>query len=196
MRRNKAVRRAVTVVLAAAATVVATQAPAQAAPVIVKTTPLINLNTYELGKTKVMAVLNASTGNTAPMIQAPWTDDAPDNDWIVVEKESTANVYRLKPLHTYSPDGNVHNDKCLAVKNADGGNNIPIVNATCTYDDTDNDVWFMEWIKLDAQRGTYQIRNQMTKKCITTKNAATDNAPLITFDCNGGHNGYWNYGQV
>ncbi|GIF78273.1 RICIN domain-containing protein [Asanoa siamensis] len=89
-----------------------------------------------MGKTKVMAVLNAATGNTAPMIQAPWTAAAPDNDWIVVEKESTANVYRLKPLHTYSPDGNVHNDKCLAVKNADAGNNIPIVNATCSYDDS------------------------------------------------------------
>ncbi|GIF74018.1 RICIN domain-containing protein [Asanoa siamensis] len=191
MRTTRTARWAAAVVLAAVAGVVGVAPPASAAPVIVYTGPFYNQHTKDVGLTKAMAVLNASTGNTAPMIQAPYTDPAPHNDRIILERESTSGVYRLKPQHTYSNDGNVHNDKRLAVKNADGGNNIPIVNATCTYDGVNNDVWeiIVNW----STEGDY-IRNQMTGKCITTKSKATDNAPLITFDCNGGHNGIWIFG--
>jgi hypothetical protein len=188
VRTTRALRWAAAVVLAAATSVVGLAQPASAAPVIDYIGPLYNQHTKDMGLTKAMAVLNASTGNTAPMIQAPYTSAAPHNDRIILERESTANVYRLKPQHTYSNDGNVHNDKCLAVKNADFGNNIPIVNATCTYDNINNDVWHavVSW----TTEGDF-FRNQMTGKCITTQNAATNNAPLITFDCNGGHNGLW-----
>ncbi|MDG4834240.1 ricin-type beta-trefoil lectin domain protein [Solwaraspora sp. WMMD1047] len=188
MRIGRAFRWAAIAVLAATAGVVGLAQPASAAPVVDYVGPFYNLHTQEMNKTKAMAVLNASTGNTAPLIQAPYTSAAPNNDRIVVERETQSNVIRLKPQHTYTNDGNVHNDKCLAVKNADRGNNIPIVNATCTYDGTNNDVWI---IRLDPRTGADFIENQMTGKCITTKNAATDNAPLITFDCNGGHNGLW-----
>ncbi|MGI5153090.1 RICIN domain-containing protein [Plantactinospora sp. CA-294935] len=186
MGTTRALRWVAAVVLAAATSVVGLAQPASAAPVIDYIGPFYNQHTMDVGLVKAMAVLNASTGNTAPMIQAPYTSAAPHNDRIILARESIANVYRLKPQHTYSNDGNVHNDKCLAVKNAGFGNNVPIVNATCTYDGINNDVWHavVSW----TTEGDY-LQNQMTGKCITTQNAATNNAPLSTFDCNGGHNG-------
>ncbi|GIF63280.1 hypothetical protein Ais01nite_13150 [Asanoa ishikariensis] len=189
MRIGKAVRWGTTVVLAATATVVALAQPASAAPWVVYAGPLFSLHTQQAGTPRAMAVLNASTGNTAPLIQAPYTPAAPYNDFMILERDdTTANQYRLKPQHTYSNDGNVNNDKCLAVKNADGGNNVPIVNATCTYDGINNDVWI---IQTDYARGADLIWNLMTEKCITVQNADLGNVPLITFDCNRNPNGLW-----
>ncbi|MDG4834241.1 hypothetical protein O7627_33800 [Solwaraspora sp. WMMD1047] len=188
MRTTRALRWATTAVLAATAGVVGLAPPASAAPVVVYSGPIYSLHTKNAGMPRAMAVLNASTGNTAPLVQAPYTSAAPNNDRIFLEWEPGPNVYRLKPQHTYTNDGNVHNDKCLAVKNADYGNNIPIVNATCTYDSVNNDVWI---IQTDYASGGDLIWNQMTGKCITVQNAATTNVPLITFDCNRRHNGLW-----
>lgn len=181
------------VVLASVGTVVGLVQPASATTTIQSKGPLYNLQTYLDGVSKVMAVLNASTGDNAPMIQNWYTAAAPTNDEIVIEYEDSANVYRLKPRHTFSDDGNPHNDKCLAVRNNDSGNNIPIVSATCTYDSVNNDVWKRTWVYgggTDYYASLFE--NQATGKCITTQNASDANgARLITFDCNRKVNQLW-----
>jgi hypothetical protein len=188
LRFAKPFRWAATVVLGASASIVGLAQPASADPRIIYGGPVWNLLTVQRGVGKAMAVLNASTGNTAPMVQHWYTGAAPRNDYMLLEMETTANVWRIKPDHTYTNDFNPHNDKCLAVKNNEGGNNIPIVNANCSYDTLNNDVWHMD----PVADSTYQFRNQATGKCITTQNASTGiNARLITYTCNSGHHALW-----
>jgi ricin-type beta-trefoil lectin protein len=187
---TKPLRWTVTVALTAAASIVGLSQPASAVtPVAAYTGPLYNLKTWDAGTPRVMAVKNASTSNGAALIQYTYSAGTPNNDRIVIEYESTAtNLWRLKPQHTYSDDGNVHNDKCIAVQGNAYGNNIPIVNADCTYDGINNDVWERVIYTSD----TYAWRRTGTQQCITTQGASTANgAALITYNCNGGDNAQW-----
>lgn len=194
MRFTRSLRYAAISVLVAGSTLTGLTPPASAGP-----EPAAEPVTFMVGPmyrfrtTKTMAILNASTAHTAPMILAQYTTGAPHNDRMLLEWESTADVFRIKPLHTYSHDGNVHNDKCLAVQNGDLGNNVPIVNANCTYDSANNDVWLEELTTiLSGGYPVVQFRNQATGRCITVQNGSTaNNARLITFTCENNDNDLW-----
>lgn len=191
---------AATVVLGATTAIAGLVQPAAAAPsfapVYDYTGPIYNTHTVNEKQPKVMTVLNASTADSTPMIQYSYSSASGNNERMVLEYESSAaaGTLRIKPLSTLSNDGNVHNDKCLAVKNNTAGNNVPILNAACTYDSVNNDVWIAKipYVNGSIITGVYWFQNQSTGKCITTQNASlADNAALITFDCNGGENGMW-----
>lgn len=143
MKNLESVRRAVVLAVVAPAAIFGIANPASAA-VNTVTVPVYSYHTWFAGVPKVIAVLDASPGNNAPVIQYEHSDNGVHNDWMVLENENGTALYRIKPLHTYSADGNPHNDKCLAVKNNEGGNNQPIVSANCSYDPVNNDVWIKE----------------------------------------------------
>ena len=152
-------------------------------------TPVWNANSG-----KAMAILNASKANGASAIQYDYTNNLVDNDVMRLEYEGTSNVVRIKPKHSYSPDGNVHNDMCLAVLNASFALYQPIVQATCTYDDIDNDVWYEEYQGGNGSYSYYQYRNFRSHLCLVVKNASTANyAQLIQYTCNGTSNSIWYY---
>lgn len=174
-----------TVTLATVGTVVVIAQPAAAATY--RTVPVYSMNTYLARPARAMAVLNASTGDTAPVIQYSYTSPAPHNDLMVLELEP-GNFVRIKPRHTYSDDGNPHNDKCLAIKNNAGGLNQPIVNATCTYNTVDNDVWILRtFLVIGIDVPVYQFKSVEHGTCIVVQNASNaNNARLITHNCDGG----------
>jgi hypothetical protein len=183
------------VVIMVAASLAVTAVPAAAAAPVIEHHVLSSLNSVRVGDAddeRVMAVLNASTGNNAPLIQYKYSPQVPNNDRMVLEFQG--DVVRIKPEHTYTADGNPHNDKCLAVKNNDGGLNIPIVNATCSYDSINNDVWFWQiFIDVSTRRGAYEFKNQAHGTCIVVQNASNANgAALITHQCVG-DNSLWAY---
>jgi hypothetical protein len=177
--------------IVASATIFGIASPASAAVNIV-TVPVYSYHTARTSVPKVIAVLNASTGNTAPVIQHEYGANGVLNDWMVLENENGTNLYRIKPLHTYSGDDNPHNDKCLAIKNNASGNNQPIVNATCSYDSVNNDVWIKELAVYTSASGqdyfipgVWQFRNQGKDKCLVVQGASqNNNVNLITYDCN------------
>lgn len=139
---------------------------------------------------KVMTILNASTAHGAPAVQWSRTNNASSNDMMILEYETTAaaNLLRFKPYHTYRDDDNPHNDKCLAVENASRANYARIVQANCTYDSTNNDVWLQE----PAPSGGLQFRNHLSRLCITVLNASAANgAQLVQYTCNGTTNSSW-----
>jgi len=195
----KSVRRLAVLAIVASAATFGIASPASAA-VNTVTVPVYSYHTWNpSGSTvvvpKVIAVMDASPGNNAPVIQYEHRDNGVDNDWMVLESENGTALYRIKPLHTYSADFNPHNDKCLAVKNNEGGNNQSIVSAMCSYDTVNNDVWIKERAEFnaDGQRlrvpGAWQFRNQGTGKCLVVQNASpNNNARLITYDCNDQYN--------
>lgn len=194
MRRAKSLRFAAMAVLAAGAALMGPVQPASAGPdTAAEPQTVVTGPIYRFGTSRAMAILNASTVHAAAMIQYEYSSAAPHNDRMVLEKESTSDVYRIKPLHTYSHDGNVHNDKCLAVQGNALGNNIPIVNANCTYDSVNNDVWYETVIYIaTGNRLVVEYRNQATGKCITSQNGSTaNNVRLITFTCEGNENDLW-----
>jgi hypothetical protein len=143
---------------------------------------------------KVVAVKNALTTNGATVLQHTYDDNGVNNDIMVMEWVDVqhSDWVRIKPMHTYTGDGNVHNDKCLAVLNASFALNQPIVNATCTYDDIDNDVWHAEYVNDALGHALYQFRNQRSNLCLVVQSAsAAENAPLVQYTCNGTSNSYW-----
>jgi hypothetical protein len=187
----KSVGRVLVLAIAASAAIFGVASPASAA-VNTVTVPVYSYHTWRTTAPKVIAVLNASPGNNAPVIQYQHIDNRDHNDWMVLENENGTSLFRIKPLHTYSDDRNPHNDKCLAVKNNEGGNNQPIVSANCSYDPVNNDVWIKEHAQyrtvsgqLTLIVGVWQFRNQGTGKCLVVRSASpSNNAGLITFDCN------------
>ena len=190
MTLRTALRGLVTVAVVAVGSLVVVAQPAAAADYVIA--PIYSLNSVHAGTHRAMAVLNASTANTTPMIQYSYTSGAPNNDIMVLEIEP-GRVVRIKPLHTFSNDGNPHNDKCLAILNNKPGWNQPIVNANCSYDSINNDVWYEDqyW---DSVTGltVYQYRSYAYNTCIVVQNASTaNNARLITHTCAGGTNHYW-----
>ncbi|MFC7535189.1 RICIN domain-containing protein [Actinoplanes sp. GCM10030250] len=140
---------------------------------------------------QVMAILGASKDHGAAAVQFDYTDVdvSPSNDVMIEEIDG---IYvRLKPWHTYTWETplNPHNDMCLAVKGASMKKGDPIVQARCTYDSTDNDVW------IRTQFGTssyYQYMNKASTWCLVVQFASTElRQPLIQHDCNGTDNGRW-----
>jgi hypothetical protein len=191
VRLRTVLRGLVTVAVGAVGSLVVVAQPAAAAPVYV-TAPIYSLNSVRAGTPRAMAVLNASTANTMPMIQYTFNSSVPHNDYMVLELEP-GGVVRIKPLHTFSNDGNPHNDKCLAILNNEPGWNQPIVNANCSYDSINNDVWYEDQYS-DPLTGLaiYQYRSYAYNTCIVVQNASTANhARLITHTCGGGTNHYW-----
>jgi hypothetical protein len=161
---------------------------------------ITSVNTFLAGQPKVMAVVSASTANGANLIQYTASAAAPDNDWMWLEIEPSspvagATLMRIKPAHTFSNDGNPHNDKCLAISGAQSGWNRQIVNWTCSYDSINNDVWLEEIVYLfpvGIQARHY--RNlQHRASCIVVQNNSNANlARLITHSCDtGGYNHHW-----
>jgi hypothetical protein len=197
----KAVLRALTAValVTTGSTVFVTQ-PASAAEYY--RARVYSLNTYLLpaAQRKAMAVVSASTANGANLIQYTPSAAAPDNDWMWLEFEAGSPIpgttlVRIKPAHTFSNDGNPHNDKCLAISGAQSGWNRQIVNWTCSYDSIDNDVWIHEayvWLPGgEFQYNRFRSRQHLDS-CIVVQNASTANlARLITHSCTGGYNHYW-----
>jgi len=180
-----------TCVVVAAGSLAAIAQPAAAATY--QTVPVYSVNSVLAGTPRAMAVLNASTGETAPLIQYSYTSALPDNDLMVLELEP-GNLVRIKPRHTFSNDGNPHNDKCLAVKNNEPGLNQPIVNATCSYDSVNNDVWHIDvFVETGTLQTNYQFKSVAFGTCIVVQNASTgNNALLITHACTG-DNSLWRY---
>jgi hypothetical protein len=173
---------------------VVTAQPAAAATY--QTVPVYSLITVKAGAPRAMAVLNASIGETAPLIQYTFSPSEPYNDLMVLEIEGGPdNLVRIKPRHTFSNDGNPHNDKCLAIKNNEPGYNQPIVSATCTYDRIDNDVWeIFGYISSDGWTGNL-FQNRAHHTCIVVQNASLANyARLITHSCIwSGDNAVWKF---
>jgi hypothetical protein len=139
-----------------------------------------------------VAILNASKANAAPAIQYHYENNGVDNDAMVMEfVNSSSNWLRIKPGHTYTNDGNVHNDMCLAVLNASSALYAPIVQATCTYDNIDNDVWYEEPVPVGSEY-YYQYRNRRSNLCMVVLNASTkEYARLVQYTCNGTYNSLW-----
>jgi hypothetical protein len=197
LRINTVLRGLVAAALATTVSTVAFAPPASAVEYV--QARVYSLNTYLAGAAKSMAVLSASTANGAHLIQYTPNAAAPDNDWMILEIEPVSPVpdttlMRIKPAHTFSNDGNPHNDKCLAISGAQSGYNKQIVNWTCSYDSINNDVW-LEEIVGTLSDGTLvsRFRNfQHRGSCIVVQNASTANgAKLITHACDGGNNHYW-----
>ncbi|MEU4423215.1 RICIN domain-containing protein [Actinoplanes sp. NPDC024001] len=187
---NKAIRRFVTGAAVVAGFLAVTAVPA-AAVEGGPTHVLRNLNSND-----AVAVQGASKSNGALAIQYPFKNNGVDNDIMVLEYvDQNANDWvRLKPLHAFTPDGNVHNDKCLAVQNAATGKDKAIIQYTCTYGDTNNDVWREQIVKRANGTTYYQFRNVHSGMCMVVKGAVkTDGAQLITHDCDGGANTLWNH---
>jgi hypothetical protein len=197
---RRSVRRSVAVAVAASAVLAGTAESASAAVTTV-TVPVYNYKTVDERAHKVIAVQNASPANLAAVIQHTYSVAEPNNDLMVLENEVGTYLYRIKPRHTYTPDGNPHNDKCLAIYNADDGNDRPIVSANCSYDHVNNDVWVREPAKYYDSSGTLifvngaaQFRNQMTGECLVTRGGSiANNARLATWSCNGTFNSFWKW---
>jgi hypothetical protein len=140
---------------------------------------LVNGNGVE----RAMAILNASTGNTAPMVHAPFTPEAPHNDIMWLEQEA-GDWVRIKPQSTFSSaDNNVHNDKCLAIKNNDLVRFQPVVNATCSYDSVNNDVWKMTSSTYTGTGLVYQFRSALNQGWCITVDKPTSNGALFVDLC-------------
>lgn len=199
MRTTKPLHWAAAVLAAVVTTAGGVSQPAAAsdprAPVESYIGPLYSVNSFNAGTPRAMAVLNASATSGARLIQYSYNSAAPYNDIMLVEYENTtANLVRIKPWHTYSDNGNVHDDKCLAVLNNASGSNAAIVSQNCTYDSVNNDVW--ERFQ-NAAKTAAVFRRQNSNQCITVQNnSIANNAALITFTCNGSANQSWAYGSV
>lgn len=167
-------------------TLVATAQPAAAATTY-RTVPVYNYKSWKLNVPKAMAVLNASTGNTAPLVQYRYVPSAPYNDVMILEIES-GGLTRIKPSHTNIADASPYNDKCLAIKNNATGWNQPIVNATCSYDANRNDEWMLETFAVIGENDPIRrFRSvEYPSSCIVVQNASIENnAALITHQCVG-----------
>lgn len=178
MKLGKILRGLLAVAVVGTGALVVTAQPASAATIAYYA--IYSENSVDNGTPRAMAILNASTGNTAPMVQAPYTAAAPYNDIMVLEIEP-GNVGRIKPYSTWSNDGNPHNDKCLAIKNNRNAANQPIVNATCTYDNVDNDVWDIEKQQViilpgGGTRTLYRFSSHAYNWCIRATTANTNSA--------------------
>lgn len=195
MVRKKILRGLTVITLVATGALVVTPQPAAAA--IYKYWKLESVNSVKAGTPRAMAVQNASTGNNAPVIQYTYVASQPYNDIMTMEIEPNGMV-RIKPQHTFSPDGNPHNDKCLAVKNNEPGFNQPIVSANCSYDSINNDVWELLPTYLGDFGPAYLLRSWAFDTCIVVQNASTqNNAALITHTCdNAGDNHFWRANTV
>lgn len=137
---------------------------------------------------KAMAVQGNSRAHGAPVVQ--WSDDGGhNNDLMIWEFETSApQVLRLKPFHTWSSDGNPHNDMCLAVEGASTARGARIVQATCTYDSVNNDVWFHHQLSDDL----WEFRNHNSRLCIVVEGASENNgARLIQHNCYQERNTTW-----
>lgn len=135
-----------------------------------------------------MAIRGASRAHGAPAIQWPFEANNARNDAFFWEGDLNGSVLmRLKPSHTYSNDNNVRNDMCLAVEGASNLRNARIVQATCTYDSVNNDVWRADF---NARQG--YLQNHKSGLCLVVKNASRERgAELIQHDCNLTDNGWW-----
>lgn len=141
-----------------------------------------------------IAVKGASRANGAEAIQFRYTADGNNNDIMIIEyvNKGASDLVRIKPMHTYTGDSNVHNDKCLAVEGASTATGATIGNYACTYDSVNNDVWHnvVDWA---YNSNTY--RNQRSGLCLVVKGASRDvGASLVQHACNGTANGIWRYG--
>ncbi|MFF5077680.1 RICIN domain-containing protein [Actinoplanes sp. NPDC000266] len=136
-------------------------------------------------------VKGASTANLAPAVQWRYEHNAVSNDIMVNEYES-GNYVRIKPAHTFSDDGNPHNDMCLAVKGAAYNDEAVVVQATCTYDDVNNDVWVWTRVPGFTTPDWVTLKNLRSGKCLVVKGGSKEQgAPLIQFTCNGSDNSIW-----
>jgi len=155
--------------------------------------PLGPFFTVNLDNAKTIAIRAGSRADGAVAVQWDATAGGGDNDKMIWEEESTVpgDLTRLKPLHTYSADGNPHNDMCLAVEGASMAAGARIVQARCTYDGINNDVWWQE----QAHVYGMQFRNQRSGLCIAVKGASDANgAQIIQYTCNGTLNSVWRGG--
>lgn len=134
---------------------------------------------------KVIAIQGASKSPGAAAIQWPFVNNADSND--VMGLEFVGNLLRIKPGHTFSNDGNVHNDQCLAVAGASFALGAKIIQHTCTYDSVNNDVW-----QLRSTSNGYEFYNVNSHLCIVVSGASMSNgAALIQHNCNGTANSRW-----
>ena len=141
---------------------------------------------------KVMTILGNSTAHGAAAVQFEYTqeDESPSND-VMIQEIEPGDWTRIKPMNSYHfvpPDP--HNDMCLAVKGASKDKGAAVIQAKCTYDDVDNDVWKRgEWAA-----GGWYYRNARSNLCLVVQYASRDDrAPLIQHDCNGTDNSRWSY---
>ena len=142
------------------------------------------------GYLKVIAIQNGSTANGASAILYYYEPYNVENDLVIRTVEANGAT-RFMPKHTDSDDQNPFNDKCLAVQGASKDNYAKIVNATCTYDLVNNDVWFHHGSFAGGYRS---YRNQHSGKCMVVQGASTNNgAAIIQYDCNGAPNSAWSY---
>jgi len=138
--------------------------------------------------------MSVSAANDALAVQYPYANNGVDNDVMVLEwvDYDNSDWVRIKPRHTYTNDGNVHNDKCLAVKGASMASGASIVQHTCTYDSANNDVWRAQLVRLSNGTFAYQFRNLNSNMCIAVRSASfTPGAELIQYACNGTTNSLW-----
>lgn len=138
-----------------------------------------------------MVVKGASTANGALAIQWPVTSGDVPNDMMVLEYEdSVPGLLRIKPRHMYGRGGGVHHDMCLAVRGASISFDAPIVQATCTYDSVNNDVWTEVGNPDNVLE--VQFRNQRSGLCLVVQNASRDRgAQLIQHTCARTRNSLW-----
>jgi hypothetical protein len=88
---------------------------------------------------------------------------------------------------------NQQSGKCLTVLNASTSNNAPIIQYACNTGD--NEEWTLRNAWQDQNSPYfwyYDVVNRHSGRCITVKNASTNNgASLLQYTCNGGYNSQW-----
>jgi hypothetical protein len=189
------IRRCVVAAAVIGSTLVPGTASASAGTAAVAAAPVTSIAVvYNINSGQAMVVKGASTANDALAVQYPYANNGVDNDVMVLEwvDYDNSDWVRIKPRHTYTNDGNVHNDKCLAVKGASMASGASIVQHTCTYDSANNDVWRAQLVRLSNGTFAYQFRNLNSNMCIAVRSASfTPGAELIQYACNGTTNSLW-----
>ena len=144
---------------------------------------------------KVMTILGNSTAHGAAAVQFGYTQEnvSPSND-VMVQEVEPGDWVRIKPMSNYhfNPQ-DPHNDMCLAVRGASPDKGAAVIQAKCTYDDVNNDVWKRgEWSS--GSTGWWYFKNARSNLCLVVQYAGRDDrTPLIQHDCNGTDNGRWAY---
>jgi hypothetical protein len=120
---------------------------------------------------KCLNVANASTANSAKVVQYTCVASATNDKWVVVPKGN--DLYWIQ---------NVGSGKCLTVQNASTANNAPLIQYTCTTGA--NETWYIE---SQYERPTMRLISAGSGRCLDVPgNATANNVQLIQYTCQAG----------
>lgn len=122
------------------------------------------------------------TANSVQMDIYTCIDTALNEEWAFFPVPNLPGEFRIV---------NQYSGKCLNVKGDLGGNNVPIIQYTCS--GATNSQW-----RLQALDSTwFYIISESSGNCLTVQNnGTTNNSKLLQYDCNLGSNQMWRFSDA